>query len=193
MSPPFRSKEHQAALWQGLQSGVLNTTATDHCCFCTPQKAAGKDDFRKIPNGTGGVEDRMSVLWHHGVRTGRLSRSEFVAVTSTNSAKIFNMHPNKGTIAVGADADIIVWDPNLTRTISKDTHKQNIDFNIYEGMEVTGNAVITYSRGRKLYERGQLFTERGTGKYVNRPCFPHYMESQTLRNQHGAPVAVQRG
>ena len=123
MSPPFRSKEHQAALWKGLQAGMLQTTATDHACFCTAQKQAGFDDFRKIPNGTGGVEDRLSVLWHHGVRTGRLTPSEFVAVTSTNCAKIFNIHGKKGVIAPGADADVVVWDPNKTRTISKKTHR----------------------------------------------------------------------
>ena len=99
MSPPFRPKHHQDALWAGLASGMLQTTATDHCCFCTPQKRMGVDDFRKIPNGTNGVEDRMAVLWHHGVRTGRLTPSEFVAVTSTNAAKIFNVYPRKGSLA----------------------------------------------------------------------------------------------
>jgi dihydroorotase-like cyclic amidohydrolase len=94
-----------------LQAGHLHTTATDHCCFCAPQKAAGRDDFRKIPNGTAGVEDRMSVLWHHGVRTGRLTPSEFVRVTSTNAAQIFNLYPKKGAVRVGADADLVVWDP----------------------------------------------------------------------------------
>ena len=96
MSPPFRPKEHQEALWRGLQSGNLQTTATDHCCFCAEQKAAGRNDFSKIPNGTGGVEDRMAVLWHHGVNTGRLTPSEFVRVTSTNAAQIFNIYPRKG-------------------------------------------------------------------------------------------------
>src|SRR5215475_5609960 len=117
MSPPFRSKEHQDALWRGLQSGNLQTTATDHCCFCADQKAMGKDDFTKIPNGTGGVEDRMAVLWHHGVNSGRLTPNEFVRVTSTNAAQIFNLYPRKGTINVGSDADIAVWDPEGTRKI----------------------------------------------------------------------------
>ena len=111
MSPPFRAPEHQVALWRGLQSGNLQTTATDHCTFCAEQKAAGKDDFRKIPNGTAGIENRMEVLWHHGVNTGRLTMNEFVRVTSTNAAQIFNIYPRKGSISVGADADLVVWDP----------------------------------------------------------------------------------
>src|SRR4051812_9233398 len=111
MSPPFRAPEHLAALWKGLQSGNIQTTATDHCCFCAPQKAAGRDDFSKIPNGTGGVEDRMAVLWTHGVGSGKLTPEEFVAVTSTNAARIFNLYPRKGAVQVGADADLVVWDP----------------------------------------------------------------------------------
>ncbi len=192
MSPPFRSKEHQAELWRALQAGILQTTATDHCCFCTDQKAAGRDDFRLIPNGTGGVEDRMSVLWHHGVGTGRLTPSEFVAVTSTNCARIFNMYPKKGAVAVGADADIVIWDPAKTRTISKATHHQNVDFNIYEGMEVTGAAAITLSRGRVLWQDGELRTEKGAGEYVDRPCFPDYWKSQMQRNELAKSTAVKR-
>ncbi len=193
MSPPFRGKDHQAALWKGLQAGMLQTTATDHCCFCTPQKAAGKDDFRKIPNGTGGVEDRMSVLWHHGVRTGRLTPSEFVAVTSTNTAKIFNLHPRKGSMQVGADADLVIWDPEASRTISKDTHHQNVDFNIYEGMEVTGVAATTLSRGRVVWEGGQLKTERGAGRYLKREPFAPYWAAQAKRNARREPTPVDRG
>jgi dihydropyrimidinase len=192
MSPPFRSKEHQAALWRGLQAGMLQTTATDHCCFCTPQKRAGIDDFRKIPNGTGGIEDRMGVLWHHGVRTGKLTPSQFVAVTSTNTARIFNIHPKKGALVVGADADIVVWDPNKTRTISAETHHQNIDFNIYEGMEITGNAAVTLSRGRVVWENDELKTERGTGKYVSRAPFAPFWSAQNKRNALAEPTKVER-
>ncbi len=111
MSPPFRPVEHQEALWRGLQSGNLHTTATDHCCFCAEQKAMGRDDFSKIPNGTAGIEDRMALLWDAGVNSGRLSMHEFVALTSTNTAKIFNLFPRKGAIRVGADADLVLWDP----------------------------------------------------------------------------------
>ena len=181
MSPPFRAPEHQVALWQGLQSGMLHTTATDHCCFCTPQKEMGREDFRKIPNGTGGVEDRMSVLWHHGVGQGRLTPSEFVKVTSTNCAQIFNIYPQKGSLAVGADADIVVWDPQGSRVISADTHHQNIDFNIYEGMEVQGVAAVTLSRGEVIWSNGELKTVRGAGRYINRPCFPSYYDAINQR------------
>lgn len=192
MSPPFRSKEHQDALWKGLQAGMLQTTATDHCCFCTPQKRAGIDDFRLIPNGTGGIEDRMTVLWHHGVRTGKLSPSDFVAVTSSNTAKIFNIFPKKGALMPGADADIVIWDPDKSRVISKETHHQNIDFNIYEGMETIGNPAVTLSRGRVVWENDTLFTEEGTGKYVDRPPFASYWASQAKRNALAEPTRVER-
>jgi dihydropyrimidinase len=192
MSPPFRPKEHQKALWAGLQSGMLQTTASDHCCFCTPQKQAGADDFRAIPNGTGGVEDRMSVLWHHGVRSGKLTPSEFVAVTSTNAAKIFNIYPRKGSITVGADADLIVWDPDGTRTISAKTHHQNIDFNIYEGMEVTGIPTVTLSRGEIVWKDGDLRTVRGAGRYIDRPCFAPYFDAANTARSLAEPTAVDR-
>ena len=171
---------------------MLQTTATDHCCFCIDQKRAGIDDFRKIPNGTSGVQDRMSVLWHHGVRTGKLTRQQFVAATSTNAAQIFNMYPKKGTIAVGSDADIVVWDPEATRTISAKTHLQRIDFNIYEGMEVVGVPAMTFMRGMKVWDRGQVFAKEGYGRYVNRPCFPPYWDAQLRRNALAEPVAVVR-
>ncbi len=172
MSPPFRPKHHQEALWRGLQSGALQTTATDHCAFCESQKDLGKDDFSKIPNGTSGIEDRMAVLWHHGVGGGRLTPNEFVKLTSTNAAQIFNVYPRKGTIQPGADADIVVWDPAGTRTISVETHHQNVDFNIFEGMEVTGIAATTISGGRKVWDGTDLMVEEGRGRYVDRPTFP---------------------
>ncbi len=192
MSPPFRSKEHQAALWRGLQAGVLQTTATDHCCFCTDQKRAGYGDFRKIPNGTNGVEDRLAVLWTHGVRTGRLTPSEFVAATSANAAKIFNIYPRKGTIAPGSDADLVVWDPAKTRVLSAKTHHQRIDFNIYEGMETIGNPAVTLSRGRVVWRDDQLQTVEGWGRHVDRPCWAPFWTAQNLRNARTAPTAVVR-
>jgi dihydropyrimidinase len=192
MSPPFRSAEHQAALWQGLQSGNLQTTATDHCCFCADQKAAGKNDFRLIPNGTGGVENRLEVLWHHGVRTGRLTMNEFVRVTSTNAAQIFNIYPQKGSVSVGADADIVVWDPAASKTISAKTHKQNVDYNIFEGMTVTGCASHTISQGKVVFADGELNVERGAGRYVDRPAFASFYDALNLQSQQAEPVAVKR-
>lgn len=192
MSPPFRSREHQDALWRGLQSGMLHTTATDHCCFCTPQKQAGIDDFRKIPNGTAGIEDRMSVLWHHGVATGRLTPSEFVRVTSTNAAQIFNVYPKKGSVAVGADADLVVWDGEASRTISAKTHHQNIDFNIFEGMEVRGVAKTTLSRGEVVWHDGDLRAKRGRGKHVSRPPFGDYWSAQLTKNRLAQASPVTR-
>jgi len=181
MSPPFRSKEHQTALWQGLQAGHLHTTATDHCCFCAPQKAAGKDDFSKIPNGCGGVEDRMGLLWHHGVNSGRLTPSEFVRVTSTNAAQIFNLYPRKGAVRVGSDADLVIWDPTSARTISASTHHQNVDFNIFEGMTVQGRNTHTFSRGQLVWLDGDLRAVRGAGRYLPRPTGAAYFEANRLR------------
>jgi dihydropyrimidinase len=171
---------------------MLHTTATDHCCFCTPQKQAGLEDFRKIPNGTGGLEERMSMLWHHGVRTGRITPCEFVAATSANAARIFHMHPRKGTIAVGSDADIVVWDPNATRTLGVATHHSRNDFNIFEGMQVTGAAAVTLSRGTVLWQNGELSPVEGRGRYIERPCFTDYARSQVTRNTHFAPTPVER-
>jgi dihydropyrimidinase len=192
MSPPFRAKEHQDALWHGLQSGNLQTTATDHCCFCADQKAMGKDDFRLIPNGTAGIENRMEVLWHHGVGTGRLTMNEFVAVTSTNAAQIFNVYPRKGSVAVGADADIVVWDPEATKTISAKTHFQKVDANIFEGMTVKGCASHTLSQGKLVYADGKLDVERGAGRYVNRPAFAPYYEALKIKAQLAEPAPVER-
>ncbi|MDE1146075.1 MAG: dihydropyrimidinase [Azospirillaceae bacterium] len=193
MSPPFRPKEHQSALWHGLQSGTLHTTATDHCCFCAPQKAAGRNDFSKIPNGTGGVEDRMAVLWHHGVNSGRLTMNEFVKVTSTNAAQIFNIYPRKGSVAVGADADLVVWDPAATKTISAKTHHQNVDYNIFEGMAVRGLPRVTLTAGHVAWQDGDLRAVRGAGRYVDRPAFAPGFDAAAKRRDALKPVGVDRG
>ena len=192
MSPPFRAKEHQEALWKGLLSGNLQTTATDHCCFCADQKAAGKDDFRITPNGTAGVENRMEVLWHHGVNTGLFNMNEFVKLTSTNAAQIFNIYPRKGSISVGADADIVVWDPEKTKTISAKTHHQNIDFNIFEGMEVKGCASHTISAAKVVYANGELKVERGAGRYVDRPPYSSFYQGMDVQAEKKKPQAVKR-
>ena len=192
MSPPFRSKEHQEALWRGLQSGNLQTTATDHCCFCADQKAMGKDDFTRIPNGTGGVEDRMAVLWHHGVGSGRLTANEFVRVTSTNAAQIFNLYPRKGSVSVGADADLVVWDPAASRTISAKTHHQKVDFNIFEGMTVKGVPSHTISQGKVVWADGKLDAVEGAGRYIDRPTFPPVFAALALQNRLKAHRPVVR-
>ncbi|MGI9287144.1 MAG: amidohydrolase family protein, partial [Pseudomonadales bacterium] len=192
MSPPFRPKEHQEALWRGLQSGNLQTTATDHCCFCAEQKAAGKDDFRLTPNGTAGIENRMEVLWHHGVSTGRLTMNEFVRVTSTSAAQIFNIYPRKGSLTVGADADIVVWDPAATKTISAKTHHQNIDFNIFEGMTVTGCASRTISQGKVVFADGELKVERGAGRYIERPPYAPFYDAIQKQVELARPQSVKR-
>lgn len=192
MSPPFRPKEHQEYLWRALQAGHLQTTATDHCCFCAPQKAAGRNDFTRIPNGTGGVEDRMHVLWHHGVNTGRLTPNEFVAVTSANAAKIFNIYPRKGVIAPGADADLVVWDTKKTRTISAKTHHQNVDYNIFEGMEVEGINTVTIANGKVVYKDGDVRTVKGAGRNIERPAFATYYGAMERQAALHAPKAVQR-
>ena len=192
MSPPFRAKEHQDALWKGILSGNLQTTATDHCCFCNDQKAAGKDDFRKTPNGTAGIENRMEVLWHHGVNTGLLNMNEFVKLTSTNAAQIFNIYPRKGTISVGADADIVVWDPEATKTISAKTHHQNIDFNIFEGMKVKGCASHTISAAKVVYANGELKVERGAGKYIDRPAYASFYQGLDVQAEINKPKSVNR-
>ena len=192
MSPPFRAKEHQDALWKGVLSGNLQTTATDHCCFCADQKAAGKDDFRITPNGTAGIENRMEVLWHHGVNTGLFNMNEFVKLTSTNAAQIFNIYPRKGSISVGADADIVVWDPEATKTISAKTHHQNIDFNIFEGMKVKGCASHTISAAKVVYANGELKVERGAGKYIERPAYASFYQGLDVQAEKNKPKSVNR-
>ncbi len=168
MSPPFRNKQHQDSLWAGLQSGSLSVVATDHCAFTTEQKRMGVGDFSKIPNGTGGLEDRMPMLWTHGVNTGRLTMNEFVAVTSTNIAKILNCYPKKGAIMVGSDADIVVWDPQKEKTISAETQQSNIDYNVFEGHKVKGLPRFTLTRGHVAIHDGEVRTREGHGQFVAR-------------------------
>ncbi|MBV9704138.1 MAG: dihydropyrimidinase [Methylobacteriaceae bacterium] len=172
MSPPFRDKKHQADLWDGLRAGSLQVVATDHCAFTTKQKRFGRDDFTKIPNGTGGLEDRMPVLWTRGVATGRLTMNEFVAVTSTNIARILNLYPKKGAIAVGSDADIVVWDPKATKTISAKTQLSVIDYNVFEGVSCEGLPRTTLSRGEVVWNDGKITGSPGRGRFVPRAPWP---------------------
>jgi dihydropyrimidinase len=192
MSPPFRPKIHQEALWRGLQSGQLHTTATDHCTFCAVQKASGRDNFAQIPNGCGGVEERLSVIWDAGVNTGRLTPSEFVAITSANTAKLFNIYPRKGAVAAGADADLVVWDPAGSKTISAATQHSLGDFNLFEGRTVNGIASHTLSQGRVVWAHGDLRAERGAGRYVKRPAFGPNFHASAKRSEALSPTPVVR-
>lgn len=192
MSPPFRPRAHQEALWRGLQSGQLHTTATDHCCFCAAQKALGEKNFAQIPNGTGGVQERMAVLWDAGVNTGRLTPAEFVAITSANAARLFNIYPRKGFVGVGADADLVVWDPEGSQTISAKTQRSKGDFNIFEGRCVRGLPSHTISQGRVVWAGGELRAEPGRGRYVERPAFGANFHAVQKRAQQLAPTAVAR-
>ena len=192
MSPPFRTKEHRDALWGGLQSGTLQTTASDHCVFCAPQKAVGKDNFTLMPNGCGGIEDRMSILWDQGVKTGKLTPNDFVRVTSTATAKIFNIHPRKGAVSVGADADLTVWDPKASRTVSVKTHHSNLDFNLYEGMTLTGLARATISQGKQVWDGKELRVEKGVGRYIPRPTYSSVFERVKTYRELNAPRRVER-
>jgi len=192
MSPPFRSKLHQDSLWAGLQSGSLSVVATDHCAFTTEQKRFGRGDFTRIPNGTGGLEDRLPMLWTHGVRTGRITMNEFVAVTSTNIAKILNCYPQKGAILVGSDADIVVWDPAAGKTISASTQQSAIDYNVFEGKEVTGLPRYTLTRGKLAVSEGRVQTEEGHGQFVPRAPGPAVNRALSTWKDLTAPRPVQR-
>ncbi|KPQ06409.1 MAG: dihydropyrimidinase Dht [Rhodobacteraceae bacterium HLUCCA12] len=192
MSPPFRNKAHQASLWAGLQAGSLSVVATDHCAFTTEQKRFGVGDFSKIPNGTGGLEDRMPMLWTHGVNTGRLTPNEFVALTSTNAAKIFNMYPKKGAVAVGADADLVVWDPEKEKTISAQTQQSAIDYSVFEGQKVKGLPRFTLTRGRVAFHDGDMRPKEGHGQFVGREPRPAYNRALTQWKDLTAPRPVQR-
>jgi dihydropyrimidinase len=168
MSPPLRPAAGQDRLWRGLADGVLQTVATDHCPFRLAEKARGARDFTKIPNGAPGIETRMSLLFDAGVRAGRLSLERFVEVTSTAPARIFGLYPRKGTIAVGSDADLVVWDPERTMTISATTHHMKVDYNPYEGRQVTGAAETVLSRGALVVEGGRFVGRPGAGKFLKR-------------------------
>jgi len=192
MSPPFRNKQHQDSLWAGLASGSLQVVATDHCAFTTEQKRTGVGDFRKIPNGTGGLEDRLPMLWTYGVATGRITMNEFVAVTSTNIAKILNIYPRKGAILVGADADIVVWDPKRSKTITARSQQSAIDYNVFEGKEVTGLPRYTLTRGVVAIEDGAIKTQEGHGQFVKREPFQAVNKALSTWKELTSPRKVER-
>ncbi|XP_029165818.1 dihydropyrimidinase isoform X6 [Nylanderia fulva] len=175
-SPPLRPDATTPAyLTEHLAQDNLQVIGSDHCTFNSEQKALGKDDFTKIPNGVNGVEDRLAVLWEKGVHAGIMDPTRFVAVTSTNAARIFNLYPRKGVVAVGSDADIVIWDPNRKRTISAQSHVQAVDFNIFEGMEVTGVPEYVIVNGRVCVDECELKAVHGFGKYVIAEPFGSYV------------------
>src|SRR5579862_9785765 len=157
-TPPLREKRHQPKLWDGLKNDHLQVVSTDHCPFCfADQKALGKDDFTKIPNGGPGIENRLQLIYHHGVNAGHLSLNRFVEITSTAPARIFGMYPRKGEIAPGSDADIVIWDPGAVHTLSAKTHHMRVDYSMFEGFEIKGNARTVISRGEVIVDNGQFF------------------------------------
>ena len=169
MSPPLRAKETQKQLWRGLAYNDLQVISTDHCPFCMKeQKELGKDDFSKIPNGAPGIETRMSLVYDGGVRQGRISLNRFVELTSTSPAKIFGLFPRKGTIAPGSDADIVIFDPEKTLTLAAHTLHMNVDYNPYEGREVTGVTDTVISRGKVVIDAGRFTGTPGAGSFLKR-------------------------
>lgn len=168
MSPPLRQKKDQAALWAGLNQGLVQVVGTDHCPFKWEQKLMGKDDFSKIPNGHPAIEHRMELLWSEGVQKGKISPSKYVEVTSTNPAKIFGMYPQKGCIAVGSDADLVLFDPIKKHILSANTHHMNVDYSCYEGWEVTGKCETVILRGKVAIDQGNVKIKKGYGQFVKR-------------------------
>ena len=171
MSPPLREKWNQVALWKGLAKNDLQVVSTDHCPFCMnepPQKQLGKDDFSKIPNGAPGIETRLMLLWDGGVRTGRIDAHRFVEITSTNPARMFGLWPRKGTVAVGSDGDLVIWDPDKEVTLSARTLHMRVDYNPYEGRVIKGAPAVVLSRGDVIVDHGEFKGGKGRGQFVKR-------------------------
>jgi dihydropyrimidinase len=168
-TPPLRPKEHQPKLWDGLKDDHLQVVSTDHCPFCfEDQKILGKDDFTKIPNGGPGIENRLQLIHHYGVNSGKLSLNRFVEIVSTAPARIFGMYPQKGEIAPGSDADLVIWDPNAAYTISAKTHHMRVDYSMFEGFQCRGNARTVLSRGEVIVDGNRFLGKPGRGRYLKR-------------------------
>jgi dihydropyrimidinase len=168
-TPPLRERRNQPKLWEGLRKDNLQVVSTDHCPFCfEDQKALGKDDFSKIPNGGPGIENRLQLLHHHGVGKGHFSINRFVELVSTAPARIFGMYPKKGVLAVGSDADVVLWDPFASHTISAATHHMRVDYSMFEGFKLRGNARDVYSRGELIVSKGNFIGKPGRGQYLRR-------------------------
>ncbi|CAN8027868.1 unnamed protein product, partial [Ixodes persulcatus] len=193
MSPPLRpDPDTKSYLMDLLASGELQTTGSDHCTFTSSQKAAGLDDFTRIPNGVNGVEERMGVVWQNGVNTGKMDPCKFVAVTSANAAKIFNIYPRKGRIQAGSDADVVVWDPEKVRVFSSETQQSACDFNIFEGFRCQGAPAYVVSQGRVVVEGDELHASQGVGKFI--PMAPNcpYVYSAMRQREAAVPLKVDR-
>jgi dihydropyrimidinase len=168
-TPPLRERGNQPKLWEGLRTDNLQVVSTDHCPFCfEDQKALGKDDFTKIPNGGPGIENRLQLLHHHGVGMGNLTLNRFVEIVSTAPARIFGMYPKKGVLAAGSDADLVLWDPAAEHTISAATHHMRVDYSMFEGFKVKGNARDVYARGELIVSKGEFIGKAGRGNYLRR-------------------------
>jgi dihydropyrimidinase len=181
-TPPPRDKANQDVLWNAVRTDVLSAISTDHCAFnWNGQKTLGKDDFSKIPNGGPGLENRLQMIHHFGVRAGRISLNRMVELLATNPAKLFGLYPRKGTLAVGSDADIVIFDPDKTVTISAKTHHSKIDYNLYEGTQVEGSPDVVLLRGNVIVEGDELLAKPGSGQFIRRAKFGEELKPAALQ------------
>lgn len=206
VSPPLRpaSGNHNQALKNALKSGLLDLVASDHCVFTTKDKRMGIHDFTKIPTGLNGlftinrckffigIEDRMNLLFDLMVSSGEMSPSDFVRRTSTEAAKIFNIYPKKGAIKVGADADIIIINPNATKIISAATHFQNLEYNVYEGRQIKGLVETTIARGRIVFQNGKMDCKPGSGRFLPTPAFGKMFQGLKEQKYAQLPTKIER-
>jgi dihydropyrimidinase len=186
MSPPLRKKSNQAALWEALRSGQIDTVGTDHCPFDLKQKMMGKDAFTNIPNGMPGLEERVNLMYTYGVKRGGLDLHRFVDALSTRAAKLFGLYPRKGTIAVGSDADLVIYDPDYRGRLSSETHHANNDYCAFDGFEIEGRPSIVTVRGNVQVRDGVFTGQKGIGQFLRRQPQP---QPQTQTNPQGAKRA----